>query len=880
MAFNSRWFSRVVLLLFAVVLVAGCGGKEERKAKYLEKGKSYLHDRNYDKARIEFKNVLQIDPKTAEAHRYLGEVEEGQQNWRKAHGHYRKAIELNPELIGPRVRLARLYLAEYTVLRNRKEESGAANALSLAKEQADEVLKRDPENLEALTIEATIWVDGGEKAKAIQQLEKVLAKDPGLRSAAALLSTLYEREGRKEEAESVLVRAIENSDNPVPLQRRLSQLYRNHKQNAKAEEVLRAIVRAHPDELGYRLSLASFLSQTDQIDKAEQVLRETIEAAPDDAQRYLLLTEFLAAKRGHDVATRELKAVIARRPDLVDLQFGLVRLYLATERRDEAQQVLEELIASQGTSPDGLKARLQLARLVATSDPQSPRLEKLIDEVLTENPADNDALMMRGRLAMLRKDYVAAINDFRSVLKDQPNSVRVLQLLASAHQAIGEKELARDMLARAIEAGPDNTASRLAMARLLGEDGDIDAALEQVDEILKRDAAQQKALEMKFELLARKGDMAGLEEVVRQMKESAPDKENGYIGEVRLRMAQKNFKAALDILDRVLEKNPASIAALRAKIDVLAAQKKYREAVSVVDVLQKLQPDAMESYFLKGRLLQELGDAEGALAHYELALEKAPDNAQVLTTLIDLESRQKGGKERAEKRLKAILAANPGHPLANSLLGRLYLEQKAYPEAEQAFLRQLEAAPGNDLVYAQLAQARIGQDDLEGAAQAYEQGLETLRDNVRLLAGLAGVRERQKNYEAAIGLYEKALEQQPENILVANNLAALLVDHRSDAASLEKATRLVKLLEKTDQSAIRDTVGWVHYRLGDYDKAVEILKTVVEKEPRIMVFQYHLGMAYLKQGDKAAAKRHLSRAVGKRAQYDGVEEAKAALAGL
>ena len=60
--------TRHLLLIVAVAALTACGGAEQRKAKYLEKGKAYIEQENYDKAVIELRNALQIDPKLAEAY--------------------------------------------------------------------------------------------------------------------------------------------------------------------------------------------------------------------------------------------------------------------------------------------------------------------------------------------------------------------------------------------------------------------------------------------------------------------------------------------------------------------------------------------------------------------------------------------------------------------------------------------------------------------------------------------------------------------------------------------------------------------------------------------------------------------------------------------
>ena len=104
---NRKFVAAVLLFVF---MLAGCGGAEERKAKYLERGKVYFEEENYDKARVEFKNVLQIDQKSAGPYFYMGKIAEKEQEWRKAFGNYSKAVELDPEHVDARIHLGRFYV--------------------------------------------------------------------------------------------------------------------------------------------------------------------------------------------------------------------------------------------------------------------------------------------------------------------------------------------------------------------------------------------------------------------------------------------------------------------------------------------------------------------------------------------------------------------------------------------------------------------------------------------------------------------------------------------------------------------------------------------------------------------------------------------------
>ena len=84
---------KVLVVISLAYFVVACGGAEERKAAYMEKAEKSLNAGDLDKARIELKNVLQIDPKDAQAYFKLGNI-----------------FELNPDNSEYQAKLGRFYL--------------------------------------------------------------------------------------------------------------------------------------------------------------------------------------------------------------------------------------------------------------------------------------------------------------------------------------------------------------------------------------------------------------------------------------------------------------------------------------------------------------------------------------------------------------------------------------------------------------------------------------------------------------------------------------------------------------------------------------------------------------------------------------------------
>jgi Flp pilus assembly protein TadD len=138
--------------------------------------------------------------------------------------------------------------------------------------------------------------------------------------------------------------------------------------------------------------------------------------------------------------------------------------------------------------------------------------------------------------------------------------------------------------------------------------------------------------------------------------------------------------------------------------------------------------------------------------------------------------------------------------------------------------------------------------------------------------------EQAGRYDEALQLYEAVVKAQPTYEPGLNNLAALLLDRRTDKASHARALELAKGLSKTDNPAMLDTLGWAHYRVGEYAEAVGVLERVVAKAGQFPIFRYHLGMAYLGAGNPVGAKQELRQAVEKaEGDYPGLSEARATL---
>jgi len=786
-----------VFVVVAALLMSACTGAESRKASFVSQGEQHMAAHDWQKARLDFRNALQIDPKDQKVQFLAAQAAEHAAEYNEAANRYRALLEQDKNNIPVRAALGRLYAGGGLT----------AEAVKLA----EDGLAAHPDDPSLLTVRGVGRLMRGDTVGATQDAEAAVARAPTDADTAALVAALYQRQGRSDESLVVLQRAVAASPDNVGLRLILAQALIGTNRGEEAEKELLEVVKIEPRELKHRYRLAQFYVLQKNVDAAEKTLRSAVATAPDDVEPKLALANLIAAQRSFETGEKSLRELVASDPKNLVLQLGLGQFCETHQRPALAEEVYRKVVAAGGTNAQALTARNRLAALALEAN-RSADASALIDEVLKASPRDNDALTMRANIALARGDTTNAIADLRAVLRDQPNAPGPMRALAAAYAANRDVGLAEETLRTAMRANPNDIQTRLALADLLVKNGRGEEAKPLSEQIVSDQPGDVRAVEAAF----------------------------------RVQVQRRDF-----------------IAARKSAQQILA-----------------LRPDLPAGDFLTGLVDEAEGNLDAARAAFDRASKLAPGAIQPVAAAarVDIAQHQ---EQRALARVDQALAAAP---VSSGLLGlksEILAQLRRYDESVELANRAIARAPAWWVAYDDLARAELGRGRQEAAIAAYQRGIEATQSAPPLVLQLADLLERLGRVDQAAGLYEVWLKREPGSEVASNNLAMLLLAHKSaDYASLDRALDLARRLEKSTRPEFIDTLGWVHYVRGEYAPAVEVLQRAVAAMPDAAVFRAHLGLAQFHAGQRDAAKDNLRRALATAANYPEAADAKAALAQL
>ena len=323
---------------------------------------------------------------------------------------------------------------------------------------------------------------------------------------------------------------------------------------------------------------------------------------------------------------------------------------------------------------------------------------------------------------------------------------------------------------------------------------------------------------------------------------------------------QGDVAHAEDVLAEAVGRNPSNLPLLSAMAQIRLTRKNWSGALAVADSIAKLGNDRGVADQIRASVFANQNKIDESIAALEKAHAAAPDAYQPVVGLVS-DYVKVGKPDKAERLLQELLNKYPDNTELLILMGQTKQAQNKFDDAQKQYRAAIAKQPKDLNAYSALSDLFVRQKDYGAAAEIIQAGLRQQPENLNLRLVAAGLQIQKGNDAEAMTQYEAILKDQPNLLLAINNLASLLLDHRSDKESLDRAFALSEKLKGSVVPQFEDTLGWAQYKKGDIKGAVAILEPIAVKLPDLAAVHYHLGMSYAADGKPDQAREQFQKAL-------------------
>ncbi|MFT5425707.1 MAG: tetratricopeptide (TPR) repeat protein [Gammaproteobacteria bacterium] len=523
------------------------------------------------------------------------------------------------------------------------------------------------------------------------------------------------------------------------------------------------------------------------------------------------------------------------------------------------------------------KGEQETAKEIAKKlEPVRPKIE-LTEDILYK--------ILVAEIAGQRDQLNVSIDNYLELARttrDPELASRATRIAVYARDDVAAKEAAQLWA----EIDPDNSDAHQVLAVMAVRQGETDKALEHLKVILKssgQETSLSQQLWMVANLLSREKDKVHVKSILEELMAGEQDDPEILFAYAQVLTRLAELPKAREVLERVLLLEPENETAAMTYVAVLNQQGYEDEALSWLQNVLKKDEDNFNLRIFYARLLTDLKRFEDAREQFEILAAQDPKNPDVLFSL-GLLYLQANKLDDAESYF-IRLSETKGHvDDASYYLGRIAEERSDLKKAGDWYRG---VSSGNNYFDAQMRIGlMLGKQDKVEEARAHLSRIKTQSDqeiNV-LIQAEAEMLSEAKRYEDALVIYDKALEDRHDADLLYSR--AMLGEKMDRLDILERDLRAIiaedaknsqalnalgyTLADRTDRYDeaygyikqaleispndfyILDSMGWVLYRQGHLNEAIEFLNKALaaRNDPEIAA---HLGEVLWVKGDKKAA---------------------------
>ncbi len=619
-----RYFVRgcVPLLLMVVIGLglAACSSKEEQIQSHFKSAVDYFEQKSYDKARVEFLNVLQRAPAHAEAHFYLGLIAQHDGEVAVVYEMMSKALKLDSSN-----RRAKIIVAELMIF---------AKSFDRALELSNEMIEKDPQDFDGYRIKAAALVGMAnyiEAENVLDQAELITPDDAAVFGLRAVIAT---ERGNFERALELLNKAINATDDTMQYLILRSKINRDLERIDDLVADLRALIVVAPDQPQYSYALAKILTRQQRFDEAEQELLRLVEQKPDnfEAKQLLVDTIYLTNKTR---AKALLESMMIAHPKASALDFYKVRLMLKEGDQALAKELLQRMIEQSPKDGSGLKARALLAELLMVEG-ERDRAIALVLKNISINNNHEETLLVKAKYDMDNGDVALATASLLTVLRNNPASEKGLVMLGNLYERNGSPLLADDSFRQVLQINPANQDAAMPVVRSLLASEDLERSETIIGRVLNSQPGDAKLLMFFIQIKLLKKDWRGALAAVERL--ARLENTQAYADFYRGRVWQGggDCSQAIEHYRAALTANPNIVPALEGLTQCYLSQRKAAELLSFLDAYKRKYPELVYGYATAARVHQFEGNLSKAVSELEQALVKQPDWLEGYATLAGL----------------------------------------------------------------------------------------------------------------------------------------------------------------------------------------------------------------------------------------------------
>ncbi len=512
--------------------------------------------------------------------------------------------------------------------------------------------------------------------------------------------------------------------------------------------------------------------------------------------------------------------------------------------------------------------------------------------VLNAAPAIADSgsgAYLAARQAAIASDFEASAEYFTRALVQNIDNPQLMESAALAQLSLGRIDRALPMAQRIEAAGLRSqiahmivTADLIASqnyAALLERDPDITGIGPLVDGLIEAwahvgngsvaqglqrfDVVAQEvglhgfALYHKALALAMVGDFEGADSILSGAEAETITRTR------RGAMAQAEILSQLDRNDDALALlNDVFGGRMDPELEQMAARLSAAETLPFTHV-SSVNDGMAEVFFAVGAALRSEASPDYTLIYTRVAEHLRTDHVDAILLSAEL-LEELGQYDLAIESYKAVPEGHSAHHAAE--LGRAAaLRKSGKPDAAIEVLEQLTRAyPDLPIVHSSLGDLHRQLEDFSASITSYDRALELIADGAPsqwfLFYARGIAHERLDMWPDAESDFRAALALSPKQPQVLNYLGYSMVEKR---VHLDEALGMIEMAvaARPDSGFIVDSLGWVLYRLGQYQEAVAHMERAVELEAVDPIVNDHLGDVYWAVGRKREAQFQWHRAL-------------------